>query len=66
MLAVARRLAAQAGTANARFVQGDAQACPLRRNTFDVMISNFGVMFFGDPLELPLPDSRPWYARMAA
>jgi SAM-dependent methyltransferase len=50
MLAVARRLAAQAGVANAGFVQGDGQACPLRRNTFDVMISNFGVMFFGDPL----------------
>ncbi len=49
MLAVARRLAAQAGTANARFVRGDAQACPLRRATFDVVISNFGVMFFDDP-----------------
>jgi SAM-dependent methyltransferase len=50
MLAVARRLAAQAGAANARFVRGDAQARPLRRATFDVVISNFGVMFFGDPL----------------
>ena len=49
MLAVARRLAAQAGAANARFVRGDAQACPLRRATFDVVISNFGVMFFDDP-----------------
>jgi SAM-dependent methyltransferase len=50
MLAVARRLAAQAGAANAGFVQGDAQACPLRRNTFDLIISNFGIMFFGDPV----------------
>jgi SAM-dependent methyltransferase len=50
MLVVARRLAAQAGAANAGFVQGDAQACPLRRNTFDLIISNFGIMFFGDPL----------------
>ena len=58
MLAVARRLAAQAGAANAGFVQGDAQACPLRRNAFDVMISNFGVMFFGDPLTA--------FARLAA
>ena len=58
MLAVARRLAAEAGAANAGFVQGDAQACPLRRNTFDVMISNFGVMFFGDPLSA--------FARLAA
>ena len=49
MLAVARRLAAEAGAANARFVRGDAQACPLRRSTFDVAISNFGVMFFDDP-----------------
>ncbi len=49
MLAVARRLAAEAGAANARFVRGDAQACPLRRATFDVVISNFGVMFFDDP-----------------
>ena len=49
MLAVARRLAAQAGAANARFVRGDAQACPLRRATFDVLISNFGIMFFDDP-----------------
>jgi SAM-dependent methyltransferase len=49
MLAVARRLAGQAGVANARFVRGDAQARPLRRATFDVIISNFGVMFFGDP-----------------
>ena len=49
MLAVARRLAAQAGVANARFVRGDAQACPLRRAAFDVVISNFGVMFFEDP-----------------
>jgi SAM-dependent methyltransferase len=49
MLAVARHLAAQAGAANARFVRGDAQACPLRRAAFDVVISNFGVMFFDDP-----------------
>jgi SAM-dependent methyltransferase len=49
MLAVARRLSAQAGAANARFVRGDAQACPLRCGIFDVVISNFGVMFFDDP-----------------
>jgi SAM-dependent methyltransferase len=50
MLAVARRLAAQAGAANAGFVQGDAQACPLHRSTFDLIISNFGIMFFGNPV----------------
>ena len=49
MLRVARRLAAQAGRANVGFVQGDAQACPLRPESFDVMISSFGVMFFDDP-----------------
>jgi SAM-dependent methyltransferase len=49
MLEVARRLATAAGVANAGFVRGDAQACPLRRESYDVMISNFGVMFFDDP-----------------
>jgi len=49
MLDVARRLAARAGAANARFVRGDAQICPLRRESCDVMISSFGVMFFDDP-----------------
>ncbi len=49
MLDVAWRLAAEAGTANARFVRGDAQACPLGRETCDVVISHFGVMFFDDP-----------------
>jgi len=49
MLDVAWQLAAEAGTANARFVRGDAQACPLGRDTCDVVISNFGVMFFDNP-----------------
>jgi ubiquinone/menaquinone biosynthesis C-methylase UbiE len=49
MLDVARRLAAQAGVTNAGFVRGDAQICPLRRESCDVMISSFGVMFFDDP-----------------
>jgi len=49
MLDVARRLAAQAGVTNAGFVRGDAQICPLRRESYDVMISSFGVMFFDDP-----------------
>jgi SAM-dependent methyltransferase len=46
MLEVARQLAAESGTANARFVRGDAQACPLRPGWCDAVISNFGVMFF--------------------
>ena len=49
MLEVARRRAAEAGAVNAGFVQGDAQACPLRPAACDVMISSFGVMFFEDP-----------------
>ena len=49
MPAVARHLATRAGVANARFVRGDAQACPLRHATFDIVLSNFGVMFFDDP-----------------
>jgi SAM-dependent methyltransferase len=49
MLAVAADLAARAGASNARFVRGDAQSCPLRPDSCDVMISSFGVMFFDDP-----------------
>lgn len=49
MLKVARQLAAQARTASAQFIRGDAQTCPLRANSCDVVISNFGVMFFEDP-----------------
>lgn len=49
MLAVAHKLALQSDVANVRFVQGDAQACPLRQDSCDVMISSFGVMFFADP-----------------
>lgn len=49
MLEVARSQAAQAGMANAGFVRGDAQVCPLRRGAYDVLISSFGVMFFDDP-----------------
>jgi len=50
MLDVARQLAAQANVSNVRFVQGDAQTCPLRQQSFDVIISSFGVMFFDDPV----------------
>ncbi len=58
MLEVARGLAAEAGVANARFVRGDAQVCPLRPGSCDVVISSFGVMFFDDPAEA--------FARLAA
>ncbi|MFF0372634.1 class I SAM-dependent methyltransferase [Micromonospora sp. NPDC005087] len=49
MLEVAQRLAAEAGVANIRFVQGDAQVYPLSPAVYDVIISSFGVMFFDDP-----------------
>ena len=51
MLEVAHQLAAQADAANVGFVRGDAQACPLRQDSYDVIISSFGVMFFDDPAE---------------
>jgi SAM-dependent methyltransferase len=51
MLAVASRLAEQSGSSNVRFVQGDAQACPFLGGSCDVVISNFGVMFFDDPVQ---------------
>lgn len=49
ILAVARRLAAEAGAAEVRFVQGDAEVHPLPVSTYDVVVSSFGVMFFEDP-----------------
>jgi SAM-dependent methyltransferase len=48
-VAEARRLAASAGVANARFEVADAQVHPFQAGTFDLVLSNFGVMFFDDP-----------------
>jgi SAM-dependent methyltransferase len=48
-VAEARRLAASAGVANARFEVADAQVHPFPAGSFDVVLSNFGVMFFDDP-----------------
>jgi SAM-dependent methyltransferase len=50
MLAVARQRSQAEGISNARFVQGDAQVYPFERQAFDLAISRFGVMFFGDPV----------------
>jgi hypothetical protein len=44
-VAEARRLAARAGVANARFEVADAQAHPFGAGIFDVVLSTFGVMF---------------------
>jgi SAM-dependent methyltransferase len=45
----ARRLAAAAGVANARFEIVDAQVHPFGARAFDVVLSSLGVMFFEDP-----------------
>ena len=48
-VAEARRLAAAAGVANARFEVADVQVHPFGAGVFDVVLSSFGVMFFDDP-----------------
>jgi SAM-dependent methyltransferase len=50
MLERARARAAAEGVTNATFEQGDAQVHPLGDARFDVAISRFGAMFFGDPV----------------
>ena len=48
-VAEARRLAASAGLTNASFEVADAQVHPFQAGSFDLVLSNFGVMFFDDP-----------------
>jgi SAM-dependent methyltransferase len=48
MLARARERARLLGVTNARFERGDAQVFPFPAAAFDVVISRFGCMFFGD------------------
>ena len=48
-VAEARRLAACAGIGNAGFEVADVQVHPFGAGVFDVVLSNFGVMFFDDP-----------------
>jgi SAM-dependent methyltransferase len=50
MLAEARRRSTATGLTNTRFVVGDAQVYPFDHTAFDVVISRFGAMFFGDPV----------------
>lgn len=33
------------------FICADAATCPFERDSFDLLISRFGVMFFGDPVQ---------------
>jgi len=49
MLEVARKRAADAGLAQARFIEADAQTVRLEPARFDAVFSRFGVMFFNDP-----------------
>jgi len=50
MLDRARATAQTEGLTNVRFQHADAQVHPFERNAFDVVISNFGAMFFADPV----------------
>ena len=50
MLALATQLAKDEGLGNVRFEQGDAQVYPFPNGAFDLVMSRFGVMFFGDPV----------------
>lgn len=49
MLAEARRRAAAEEVVNVSFQQADAQVHAFAPDSFDVMLSRFGVMFFADP-----------------
>ncbi|MEN3609806.1 class I SAM-dependent methyltransferase [Plantactinospora sp. ZYX-F-223] len=50
MLDHARAAAASAGLRNIEFAQGDVQVHPFPAGGFDVAISQFGIMFFADPV----------------
>jgi SAM-dependent methyltransferase len=50
MLGVARDRALATGTANVTFVQADAQTFSFEPESFDLVISRFGTMFFSDSL----------------
>jgi SAM-dependent methyltransferase len=49
LLERARDLAARSSLANVQFEQGDAQTFQFDRQSFDVVFSRFGIMFFDDP-----------------
>jgi SAM-dependent methyltransferase len=50
MLERGRQDSGNAGLANVEFIEGDAQVYPFDPDGFDVVISRFGIMFFGDPV----------------
>jgi SAM-dependent methyltransferase len=49
MLALARERATRSGLTNTEFMLADAQTHPFESESFDIVISRFGVMFFDDP-----------------
>lgn len=49
MLERARELTAAAGIGNVEYALGDVQVRPFEPASFDVALSHFGTMFFGDP-----------------
>jgi SAM-dependent methyltransferase len=50
MLALARTTAVDEGVTNVEFVHGDAQVYAFDEQSYDVVISRFGVMFFANPI----------------
>jgi SAM-dependent methyltransferase len=50
LVELARRRAQAAGIGNAEFVIADAQSYDFTAATFDLLISQFGLMFFDDPV----------------
>ena len=50
MLERGRELAAAERVTNVHFLQADAQVYPFEAGAFDLAISNFGAMFFADPV----------------
>jgi SAM-dependent methyltransferase len=50
MLHHARARSAADGLTNVEYVQGDAQVHPFEPGAFDLAMSSFGAMFFGDPV----------------
>lgn len=50
MLSLARAAAAAEGLGHVSFEQADAQVHPFSASRYDVAISNFGAMFFDDPV----------------
>jgi SAM-dependent methyltransferase len=51
MVEAARRESSRQKLHNARFEVGDAESLPFPANTFDAVVSRFGVMFFPSPMD---------------